>query len=92
VIQSSPGNLIKLRSKEFKFSTAFDSLFASVFDFKTWFHKCEVLWNLEVELEHSSIGVESEPKDRGSSRVPHTERLHLSVFVKVLIIIAKFSL
>ena len=92
MIESCPGSLIELRSKEFKFSSTFGSLFASVFHFKTWFQKCEVLRDLEVELEHGSVCVESEPENWRSSWIPHAERLHLSVLVKVLIIVAEFSL
>ena len=43
-------------------------------------------------LEHSCIWVKSSPKNGGSSWMPHRKWLHLSIFIKILIVVSEFSL
>lgn len=90
--KSLPSFLAHLRSKEFKFSSSFLCLFTGKFDLKSWLQESKVRWNSKVVLKHSCISVESEPKDRSSSRLPHGKGLHLSVLIKMLVIVVELTL
>jgi hypothetical protein len=45
-----------------------------------------------VVLKHSCVSVESEPEDGSSIWIPHVEWLHLSIFIKILVVMTKLSL
>jgi len=92
MIESRPSFLIKFWSKELKLGSLLLSLFTSKFDFKTRLQESKAWWDLKVVLKHSCVRVESEPEDGSSSWMPHVEGLHLSIFIKILIIMSELSL
>lgn len=48
VEQPVPSFLVEFRTQKLKLCSNFFGFFASKLDFKTWFEKREIAWNLEV--------------------------------------------
>ena len=79
-----PGISIQFSTEEVSLGTKIGRLFTSILDFKTWSNKVE--WNLEMIIEKGAVHVKSAPEKVGSSGIPHTIRLELSILVQVLVI------
>lgn len=79
-----PGYAIQFRTEEVSLGSKIGRLFASILDFKTWSNKVE--WNLVMIIEKGAVHVKSAPEKEGSTRIPITIRLELSVLVQVLVI------
>ena len=83
VVQSLPGALAKLSTKEVQFGTLLLSLLASILHLKARSQIVERGRDTEVELEQEGVKVETSPEDGSTGWVPNVKGVELSVFGQV---------